>query len=84
MLGLDAGCRHNHPVCAWRIGHLIGTLRDKAEAAGITVALADERGTSPTCPAWARRDIPVLPACHGNFSLCHPERQQNPGPCDIL
>jgi putative transposase len=30
-------------------------LRDKAEAAGITVHLVDERGTSSTCPSCSRR-----------------------------
>ena len=55
VLGLDAGRRHNQRVRAWRIGHLIRALSDKAEAAGITVALTDERGTSSTCPACARR-----------------------------
>jgi IS605 OrfB family transposase len=55
VLGLDAGRRHNQRVRAWRIGHLIRALSDKAEAAGITVTLTDERGTSSTCPACARR-----------------------------
>ena len=55
VLGLDAGRRHNQRVRAWRIGHLIRALSDKAEAAGITVAMTDERGTSSTCPACARR-----------------------------
>jgi IS605 OrfB family transposase len=55
VLGLDAGRRHNQRVRAWRIGHLIRALSDKAEAAGITVVLTDERGTSSTCPACARR-----------------------------
>ena len=40
---------------AWRIGHLIRALCDKAQAAGITVKLVDERGTSSTCPGCARR-----------------------------
>jgi transposase len=30
-------------------------LRDKAEAAAITLTLVDERGTSSTCPACHRR-----------------------------
>jgi len=55
VLGLDAGRRHNQRVRAWRVGHLIRALSDKAQAAGITVTLADERGTSSTCPACARR-----------------------------
>ena len=55
VLGLAAGRRHNQRVRAWRIGHLIRALADKAQAAGITVTLVDERGTSSTCPACARR-----------------------------
>ncbi len=55
VLHLAAGRRHNQRVRAWRIGHLIRALSDKAEAAGITVRLIDERGTSSTCPSCARR-----------------------------
>ena len=55
VLNLDAGRRHNQRTRDWRVGHLIRALRDKAEAAGITVKLVDERGTSSTCPACARR-----------------------------
>jgi predicted RNA-binding Zn-ribbon protein involved in translation (DUF1610 family) len=33
----------------------MSALRDKAEAAGITVKLVDERGTSSTCPQCSRR-----------------------------
>lgn len=55
VLSLPAGRRHNQRVRSWRIGHLIRALSDKAEAAGITVTLVDERGTSSTCPACARR-----------------------------
>jgi IS605 OrfB family transposase len=55
VLGLDAGRRHNQRVRSWRIGHLIGALSDKAQAAGITLMMVDERGTSSTCPACARR-----------------------------
>jgi IS605 OrfB family transposase len=55
VLGLDGGRRHNQRVRAWRIGHLIRALSDKAEAAGITMKLVDERGTSSTCPGCARR-----------------------------
>ena len=55
VLGLDAGRRHNQRTRDWRIGHLLACLRDKAEAAGITLNLADERGTSSTCPRCARR-----------------------------
>jgi IS605 OrfB family transposase len=55
VLNLKAGRRHNQRVRDWRVGHLISALRDKATAAGITVHLADERGTSSTCPSCARR-----------------------------
>jgi IS605 OrfB family transposase len=55
VLRLDAGRRHNHRVRTWRVGHLIAVLRDKGEAAGITVTLVDERGTSSACPSCARR-----------------------------
>ncbi len=55
VLGLDARRRHNQRVRAWRVGHLIRAVSDKAEAAGIAVMLVDERGTSSTCPACARR-----------------------------
>lgn len=55
VLDLEAGRRHNHRLRAWRIGHLIRALSDKAQAAGITMRLVDERGTSSTCPACARR-----------------------------
>ena len=55
VLTLKAGRRHNQRTRDWRVGHLIGALSDKAEAAGIAVHLADERGTSSTCPNCARR-----------------------------
>ena len=55
VLSLDAGRRHNQRIRSWRIGHLIRALHDKAEAAGITMMLVNERGTSSTCPACARR-----------------------------
>jgi IS605 OrfB family transposase len=55
VLALDAGRRHNQRTRAWRLGHLISTLEDKAEQAGIRVRLVDERGTSSTCPACAQR-----------------------------
>jgi putative transposase len=47
VLTLAAGRRHNQRVQAWRIGHLIKCLTDKAELAGIGLMLVDERGTSP-------------------------------------
>jgi IS605 OrfB family transposase len=55
VLNLAAGRRHNRRVRDWRIGHLITVLADKAELAGITVTLVDERGTSSTCPKCYQR-----------------------------
>ena len=55
VLALNAGPWHNQRLRSWRIGHLIRVLADKAEAAAITLTLVDERGTSSTCPACARR-----------------------------
>ena len=55
VLNLKAGRRHNQRTRDWRVGHLIRALSDKAQAAGIRVELVDERGTSSTCPACARR-----------------------------
>ena len=55
VLNLEAGRHHNKRTRDWRVGHLIGALRDKAEAAGITLKLVDERGTSSTCPCCSRR-----------------------------
>jgi putative transposase len=55
VLGIHAGRRHNRRTRDWRVGHLIAVLRDKARQAGITLALADERGTSSTCPACRAR-----------------------------
>ena len=37
VLNLDAGRRHNQRTRDWRIGHLITVLKDKAEAAGISL-----------------------------------------------
>jgi len=55
VLAGKAGRRHNQRVRDWRIGHLIRALADKAETAGITITLVDERGTSSTCPKCSRR-----------------------------
>ena len=55
VLNLAAGRRHNRRTRDWRVGHLISALADKAEAAGMTVKLVDERGTSSTCPHCRRR-----------------------------
>ncbi len=55
VLAGKAGRSHNQRVRDWRIGHLIRALAGKAETAGITITLAGERGTSPTCPRCSRR-----------------------------
>jgi IS605 OrfB family transposase len=60
VLNLDAGRRHNQRTRDWRIGHLINVLKDKAEAARISLTLVDERGTSTTCPACRSR-VPKPP-----------------------
>jgi IS605 OrfB family transposase len=69
VLNLDAGRRHNQRTRDWRVGHLIAVLKDKAEVAGISVQLVDERGTSSTCPACRSRvpkpagRVLACPAC---------------------
>jgi IS605 OrfB family transposase len=69
VLNLPAGRRHNQRTRDWRIGHLIAVLKDKAEVAGISVQLVDERGTSSTCPACQSRvpkpagRVLACPAC---------------------
>jgi putative transposase len=60
VLSIKAGRRHNQRTRDWRIGHLIAVLKDKAEVAGISLTLVDERGTSSTCPACRSR-IPKPP-----------------------
>jgi putative transposase len=55
VLNVQAGRRHNQRTRDWRIGYLIAALKDKAETAGISLTLLDERGTSSTCPACANR-----------------------------
>ena len=66
VLAIKAGRRHNQRTRAWRIGHLLRALRDKAEQAGIMIRLVDERGTSSTCPR-CRKPVP-RPA--GRVSSC--------------
>jgi IS605 OrfB family transposase len=66
VLGLAAGRRHNRRTRDWQVGHLIRVLRDKAEEAGITMVLADERGTSSTCPACRAR----VPKPRGRVFCC--------------
>jgi IS605 OrfB family transposase len=68
VLNLKAGRRHAQRTRDWRVGHLIRVLSDKAEAAGITVRLVDERGTSSTCPRCARR---VPKPAGRNFTCPH-------------
>jgi putative transposase len=68
VLDLKAGRRHNQRARDWRVGHLIRVLSDKAEAAGISVHLADERGTSSTCPRCTLR---VPKPAGRNFSCPH-------------
>jgi putative transposase len=66
VLALVAGRRHNQRTRAWRIGHLLRVLHDKAETAGIIVRLVDERGTSSTCPACGKR----IPKPAGRVMSC--------------
>ena len=66
VLNIAAGRRHNQRTRDWRIGHLIAVLKDKAEAAGISLALVDERGTSSTCPACRSR----IPKPAGRVLAC--------------
>jgi putative transposase len=69
VLSIKAGRRHNQRTRDWRIDHLITALKDKAEAARVSVQLVDERGTSSTCPACASRiskppgRVLACPAC---------------------
>jgi IS605 OrfB family transposase len=51
----DVGRVQNWRLRQWRRTHLVQTLQDKAERAGMVVRLVDERGTSSTCPACRRR-----------------------------
>jgi putative transposase len=66
VLKLHAGRRHNQRTRDWRIGHLIAVLKDKAEVAGVSVQLVDERGTSSTCPACRSR----IPKPTGRVLAC--------------
>ena len=66
VLALAAGRRHNRRVRDWRIGHLISVLHDKAERAGITLTLVDERGTPSTCPKCYKR----VPKPAGRIFTC--------------
>jgi IS605 OrfB family transposase len=70
VLNRPASPQHNLRLRQWQIGRAIQVLKDKAELAGITVHLVNERGSSSTCPACQRR-IPkpagrtmACPHCH--------------------
>jgi putative transposase len=66
VLNLDAGRRHNQRTRDWRIGHLITVLANKAQAAGISLIVVDERGTSSTCSACRSR----IPKPAGRVLTC--------------
>jgi putative transposase len=66
VLDKPAGRRHNLRLRQWQIGRTIAVLRDKAELAGITVHLVNERGTSSTCPTCAKR----IPKPQGRVMTC--------------
>jgi IS605 OrfB family transposase len=68
ILDAPGGSEHRWRTRQWRHGHLLQALRDKAQVAGIEVAVVDERGTSSTCPACGHRHKPrgrtfECPAC---------------------
>jgi putative transposase len=66
VLNVKAGRQHNQRTRDWRIGHLIAVLKDKAELAGVSMQLVDERGTSSTCPACRSR----IPKPAGRVLAC--------------
>src|SRR5215813_1710012 len=66
VLNVKADRRHNQRTRDWRIGHLIAVLKDKAEVAGVSLTLVDERGTSSTCPACRSR----IPKPAGRVLTC--------------
>jgi IS605 OrfB family transposase len=66
VLGLNTGPVHNRRLRDWAPRQLIKVLTDKAESAGITVHLVDERGTSSTCPGCSRR----VPKPKGRAFIC--------------
>jgi putative transposase len=68
VLSLKAGHTHHKRIRDWRVGHLIRCLTDKADQAGISVMLVDERGTSSTCPVCQRR---VPKPKNRNFTCTH-------------
>lgn len=66
VLDLPAGRRHNLRLRQWQLGQAIRILTDKATVASLTVHLVDERGSSSTCPACARR----IPKPRGRSLSC--------------
>jgi IS605 OrfB family transposase len=64
--GRDAGRVHNLRLRQWRRTHLVQTLHDKAERAGIQVRVVDEHGTSSTCPGCRER----IPKPRGRQFCC--------------
>jgi IS605 OrfB family transposase len=66
VLDRQAGHRQNLATRNWRVGQLIGVLKDKAEVAGIEVTMIDERGTSSTCPRCENK----VPKPRGRNFLC--------------
>ena len=66
VLNLAAKRQHNQRTRDWRISHLIAALKDKAEAAWISLAFVDERGTSSTCRACRSR----IPKPAGRVLAC--------------
>jgi IS605 OrfB family transposase len=66
VLDRNAGARQNLATRNWRVGQLIGVLKDKAEAAGIEVTTVDERGTSSTCPRCQKK----VPKPKGRNFVC--------------
>jgi IS605 OrfB family transposase len=66
LLREDAGRRQNKAVRDWAVAALMAALADKAERAGIAVAIVDERGTSSTCPACSAR----VPKPRGRVFAC--------------
>lgn len=51
----DSGRKQNLRLRQWRRTHLVGSLRDKAQRAGIEIVMVDERGTSSTCPGCSSK-----------------------------
>lgn len=56
--GVDLGKKTNQKIASWNHGQILGYVKYKAEAEGITVALQNERHTSQTCPNCGNRHKP--------------------------